>query len=222
MSTMTDASCGAIALRAGNTRVDLVCTGASIQRVFTPDNDGRCDDIVLGYDDESSYQTNPFYFGCIVGRVANRIKDGRFSLNSRTYQLETNNGTNHLHGGPAGLHARVWTPTEVTDTSVTFVYLSLDGEEGYPGTVAFSVRYTLEAIAQDSSPGSSTRHPSFDMLKVEMRGHVLSDTISTPIALAGHTYWCVLEPTCRCFMVPDDAVAHAPSRALTHQEPQGA
>ena len=65
---MTDASGGVIALRAGNTRVDLVCTGASIQRVFTPDNDGSCDDIVLGYDDESSYQTNPFYFGCIVGR----------------------------------------------------------------------------------------------------------------------------------------------------------
>lgn len=151
-------------------------------RVFAPDDDGKCDDIVLGYDSEEGYASNPFYFGCIVGRVANRIGRARFHLNGKTYQLEKNNGPNHLHGGSKGLHTRKWTPTEVSDTSVTFIYLSVDGEEGYPGSVAFTVKYTLSRNVEHG-----------DVLSVQMRGHVLSDAaVKTPISLAGHAYWCVL------------------------------
>lgn len=74
-------------------RIDLIDIGASIQRILVPDRDGQVDDICLGFDEPGRYGDNPFYFGCIVGRVANRICKGRFRLNDREYALETNNGT---------------------------------------------------------------------------------------------------------------------------------
>ncbi len=79
-------------LQSGALRVDVVSVGASIQRILVPGRDGHVSDVVLGLENGDEYESNPYFFGCVVGRVANRISKGRFSLNGREYDLETNNG----------------------------------------------------------------------------------------------------------------------------------
>jgi len=86
--------------------------------------------------------TSP-YFGCVAGRYANRIKDGKFSLDGKTYSLAQNNGSNHLHGGVRGFDKRHWVCQDQTDTSVTLALRSEDGDQGYPGNVIAKVTYSL-------------------------------------------------------------------------------
>ena len=120
--------------------------GAIVVSLEVPDRNGNLDDITLGYDDLSGYIKNNPYFGVIVGRYANRIAKGRFTLDGATYQLATNNGENHLHGGVKGFDKVVWDakPFEQDDAvGVKLTYLSKDGEEGYPGNLTCSVTYTL-------------------------------------------------------------------------------
>ena len=121
--------------------------GGIIVSLKVPDRRGQLDDIVLGYDTAAEYVTNkPTYFGAIVGRYANRIAKGRFTLEGRTYQLATNDGPNHLHGGKKGFDAMVWRGEPFQDdrgAGVVFTYTSRDGEEGYPGTLTARVTYTL-------------------------------------------------------------------------------
>ncbi len=124
----------------------VITLGATLQSLLVPDRDGRADDIVLGYDTAAEYLANPQYFGATVGRFANRIAGGRFSLDGREHRLETNDGANHLHGGIRGLDKRVWTIRAVSNgpvASVTLTYRSPDGEGGYPGTVDATVTYAL-------------------------------------------------------------------------------
>jgi aldose 1-epimerase len=120
--------------------------GGIIMSLLTPDRAGRFANIVLGYDTEEKYLDNRRYFGAIIGRYANRIARGRFSLDGNVYQLATNQGTNHLHGGIKGFDKVVWS-AETFRTSgsegVAFSYTSRDGEEGYPGTLRVRVIYTL-------------------------------------------------------------------------------
>jgi aldose 1-epimerase len=104
------------------------------------------DDIVLGFDDLPQYFTRSPYFGCIIGRYGNRIAKGRFTLDGKAYTLATNNDGNHLHGGGKGWDKVIWAATTFQDADgvgVTLTYTSPDGEEGYPGTVKASVKYTL-------------------------------------------------------------------------------
>lgn len=121
--------------------------GAIILSLRTPDRRGRLDDIVLGYDTAAEYVTNKkTYFGAVVGRYANRIARGRFTLDGRTYQLATNDGPNHLHGGKKGYDAVIWRGEPFQDergAGVVFTYTSPSGEEGYPGTLMARVTYTL-------------------------------------------------------------------------------
>ncbi len=124
----------------------VMTLGATLQSLLVPDRDGRAEDIVLGYDTAAEYLANPQYFGATVGRFANRIAGGRFSLDGREHRLETNDGANHLHGGIRGLDKRVWTIRAVSNgpvASVTLTYRSPDGEGGYPGTVDATVTYAL-------------------------------------------------------------------------------
>jgi aldose 1-epimerase len=130
--------------------------GGIIVSLRVPDRQGRFDDIVLGYDTAAEYvKRNPF-FGAIVGRYGNRIAHGRFALDGKTYQLATNNGPNHLHGGVKGFDKVVWQGKafqneDGPDVGVVFTYRSADGEEGYPGTLETRVTYTLgtEALTVD-------------------------------------------------------------------------
>ena len=108
-----------------------------------PDRQGKLGDIVLGFDNLEQYLKGHPYFGCTVGRVANRIAKGRFTLDGKTYTLATNNGPNHLHGGLKGFDKVVWKAEPQTGAAVKFTYTSPDGEEGYPGTLAVAVTMTL-------------------------------------------------------------------------------
>jgi aldose 1-epimerase len=131
--------------RAGIT-ARVMTLGATLQSLRVPDRRGQADDIVLGYDTAAEYLANPQYFGATVGRFANRIARGRFTLDRREYRLETNDTTNHLHGGVRGFDKRVWTIRSVANgpvASVTLVYRSPDGEGGYPGNVEATATYSL-------------------------------------------------------------------------------
>ncbi len=123
--------------------------GAIIVSLTAPDKNGKFSDVVLGYDNLESYESDRSYFGTIVGRYGNRICKGKFALDGVNYQLNINDGENHLHGGTGGFNKKVWTVVNTGkvdaqgSSSITLKYTSKDGEEGYPGTVELTVIYTL-------------------------------------------------------------------------------
>ncbi len=120
--------------------------GGIIVSLSTPDREGAFGDIVLGFDTPEGYFSDPPYFGAIVGRYANRIAGGRFSLDGVSHQLSRNNGDNHLHGGVRGFDKQLWSAAEQRapdGDGVRFTRTSADGEEGYPGAVRVGVTYRL-------------------------------------------------------------------------------
>jgi aldose 1-epimerase len=148
--------------------------GAIITSIRTADRSGTRADIVLGFDSLSGYLAGSPYFGAVVGRYANRIAGGRFTLDGTTYQLARNNGPNSLHGGVRGYDKVLWRAEPFHDdraAGVVFRYVSPDGEEGFPGTVSVEVRYTLtDANDLIIDYGASTDK-------------------ATPFNLSQHTYW---------------------------------
>jgi len=148
--------------------------GATILSLETPDASGRADDIVLGFSSLDDYLRGSPYFGAVVGRYGNRIAGGSFQLDGRSYQLATNDGPNHLHGGVKGFDKVVWrgeSSTSDSTASVAFSYTSPSGEEGYPGTMEARVTYTLT---------------NGDELVVEYRA---TTDAPTPINLTQHSYF---------------------------------
>lgn len=120
--------------------------GATITELHVPDRDAKLADVVLGFDTLEAYQQRSPYFGCMAGRVANRIALGQFELDGRQYQLAVNNGPNHLHGGVKGFDKVVWIPEMFADRDgpgIRFTYNSPDGDEGYPGALDVTVEYVL-------------------------------------------------------------------------------
>lgn len=119
--------------------------GGRITRILVPDNKGLKHDVVLGFDDiESYYPENHLQdFGATIGRYANRIGNGRFSLDGRDIQLPQNNGPHCLHGGPDGWQYKVFSILEEGDSHLLLQYISPDGDNGFPGCVDFRVRFTL-------------------------------------------------------------------------------
>lgn len=123
--------------------ISLTNYGGAVTSIKVPDRHGVFGDVVLGYDTLDEYIRNPRYLGALIGRHANRIGRGRFSLNGVEYQLAQNNSANHLHGGNKGFDKRVWTPTETAANSLRLSYFSEDGEENYPGNLTVDVDYSL-------------------------------------------------------------------------------
>lgn len=124
--------------------VSITNYGGIVTSIKVPDKDGNIENVALGFDDLEKYKTGHPFFGAIAGRYANRIAKGRFELNGEVYKLATNNGENHLHGGVEGFDKKVWDyEVNEEENSVTFSYLSPDGEEGYPGNLDTDVTYTL-------------------------------------------------------------------------------
>lgn len=131
----------------GGLQVEILNYGCIIRRMMVPDAQGQMRDVVLGFDHLEPYLMNPAYFGCIVGRCANRIACGRFTLDGQEYRLSQNDAPNHLHGGFRGFSRRVWHPVSLApgkEPSVAFSYRSPDGEEGYPGTLSVIARFTVK------------------------------------------------------------------------------
>jgi aldose 1-epimerase len=124
----------------------VLTLGATLQALWTPDARGNRTDIVLGHDDPAAYLKHSHYFGASVGRHANRIAQGRFRLEGRQYQVERNNGNNHLHGGGAtAFHRRLWQIQDASNDSVTLALRSDAGDGGYPGRLDVTARYALDA-----------------------------------------------------------------------------
>lgn len=118
--------------------------GGIITSITTPDRDGGIGDIVLGFPSLDGYLADHPYFGAIVGRYANRIANGRFTIDGVDYRLASNDGAHHLHGGVAGFDRKHWSAREVRGrNAVVFECVSADGDEGYPGTLYASVGYEL-------------------------------------------------------------------------------
>jgi aldose 1-epimerase len=155
--------------------VKVINYGGTITNILVPDSSGRMGDVVLGFDSMEGYlsKSNP-YFGCIVGRYANRINKGKFSLDGKTYQLPINNNGNTLHGGIDGFNKKFWDAEKLAgDTSIRFTYTSKDGEEDFPGNCAVEVTYTLSAnnelkidysaTTDKATPVNITNHSYFNL-----------------------------------------------------------
>jgi aldose 1-epimerase len=161
---------------AGGVEVRVITYGAIIQSLRVPDRYGQLADVVLGYDDMQGYEGDAQFHGAIVGRFANRIARGTFTLDGTEYRLDVNDGPNHLHGGSGGFYTVLWEAepfSDGTDVGVVLRYRSPDGEQGYPGNLDVRVTYTLGAdntLAVDyhattdrPTPVNLTQHSYFNL-----------------------------------------------------------
>jgi aldose 1-epimerase len=154
--------------------LEVFTLGATVRSLLVPDRTGRISDVVLGFDDLDGYLAGCPYFGATAGRVANRIRHGRFELDGKSYSLVQNDGPHHLHGGITGWDKVIWnaeTMQTADGPAVRFTYQSKDGEEGFPGTVSASTTYTLTTNNE---------------LRVEMRATSSGITL---VNMVHHTYW---------------------------------
>src|SRR5947209_12301018 len=126
----------------------IMTLGATLQALSAPDRSGHVADVTLGYDDARSYIDHPNYWGQTIGRYANRIAGGRFTLDGKTYQLPLNDKVNSLHGGTVGLDKHNWQIVEVSDKGglarVALRFVSPAGDQGYPGNLTVTTTYTLD------------------------------------------------------------------------------
>ncbi|MDP4644597.1 MAG: galactose mutarotase [Opitutales bacterium] len=120
--------------------------GGIVVSLLVPDRDGKLEDVVLGFEDFAAYEADEGWYGAITGRTANRIKHGKFSIDGNNYQLATNNGPNHMHGGVKGFNKKLWKGTASVingEPQLKLTYTSPDGEEGFPGKLEITTTYTL-------------------------------------------------------------------------------
>lgn len=163
--------------------------GLIITELFVPDRSGQPGNVVLGFENLDRYLKGHPFFGAIAGRVANRIAQASFTIDGRTYALARNSNPHHIHGGVKGFDKKVWTsrPLPATDheVAVEFSYISPDGEEGYPGTLSVTVRYTLTernelridyaATTDKPTPVNLTNHSYFNLAgSGDVLGHELT------------------------------------------------
>jgi aldose 1-epimerase len=146
--------------------------GAILVSLKTPDRHGTPADVVLGFDTFEAYLNTRRYYGATIGRYANRIAHASFTLDGQQYTLARNNGQHSLHGGNRGFHKVVWEGRVVVGppSAVEFTYLSRDGEEGFPGNLTATVRYTLTASELHIDYSATTDKP-------------------TVVNLTNHSYW---------------------------------
>ena len=167
----------------------VITYGGILTSLKVPDRSGHLGDIVLGFDTLDGYLKDPPYLGALIGRYGNRIANGQFTLDGKTFKLATNNGPNHLHGGIKGFDKVVWNAvpaTDATGVSVTLSRTSPDAEEGYPGNLQATVRYTLtdknelaidyRATTDKATPVNLTQHSYFNL--ADDSGDILSHQLT--------------------------------------------
>lgn len=159
-------------LKNDNLEVTLSDYGATIIRIRLTLGNGEIRDLARGYDTLESYMNADGYLGAVVGRVGNRICRGKFTLDGKDYELYCNNGVNHLHGGKIGFDKKIC-DTVIGDDCITFSAVSPDGEEGYPGKLEYSVKYTLTesklsltyyAVTDKATSVNLTNHVYFNLM----------------------------------------------------------
>lgn len=124
--------------------LEILQTGAAVRALHVPDRDGNVRNVVLGHQDPADYRQGTDYFGATVGRFANRLAGGRFTIGDQTYVVPANDGANAVHGGPDGFHRRTWGVAEVSGSAVTLELVSPAGDQGFPGELRVTVRYAVE------------------------------------------------------------------------------
>jgi len=149
----------------------VIAYGATLQALVLPDAKGARADVALGYATLADYLAHPQYFGSTVGRFANRIARGRFSLDGRAYQVPVNNGPNSLHGGTSGFDKVLWDVVEAKDGHVVLRHVSADGEMGYPGQLTVDATYALDET---------------DRLTIT---YTATTTAATIVNVTNHAYW---------------------------------
>ncbi len=160
---------------AAGMQVSILNYGGTVTNILVPDRDQKMGDVVLGFDSLSGYlQKNNPYFGCLVGRYANRISKGKFTIGNNSYQLPLNDNGNTLHGGIQGLDKVIWKADRPAgDSSLRLQYTSKDGDQGFPGNLKVTVVYTLtadnglqiaySAITDKATPVNLTNHSYFNL-----------------------------------------------------------
>ena len=161
--------------------IKLTNYGGIITSIITPDKNDKAKNVVLGFDKLETYLSEQYlnsypYFGCIIGRVGNRISNSQFKLNEKLYKLSANHGENQLHGGLEGFDKKIWQARNFEnedEIGVDLSYLSVDGEEGFPGDLSVLVRYTLNnenelgmeyfAETDKATPVNLTQHTYFNL-----------------------------------------------------------
>jgi aldose 1-epimerase len=124
-------------------KVTIATLGGIVTSLSAPDRSGASANIVLGFDTLAGYTPNPPYLGAIIGRYANRIAKGTFTLDGKTFHIPANNGSNALHGGPIGFNRAIWTASILNGVALLLTHISPDGDQGFPGTLRASVVYSL-------------------------------------------------------------------------------
>ena len=187
----------AVTLKAANgVSATILSFGATLWKLDVPDRDGKVADVLLGYDDIASYEKRPNYWGATIGRYGNRIANGQFSLDGKTYQLPQNDHGQSLHGGGKGWDVQNWKVEQVKSGPVAtavFTLVSPDGDSGYPGTVKTKVTYSLdekgnlqivfEATTDKPTVINMTNHAIFNMAGEGAPRDAIQELLTIP---AGH------------------------------------
>src|SRR4051795_10903460 len=172
----------------------IMTLGATLQSLSGPDRLGHFSDVTLGYDDARSYVEHPNFWGQTIGRYANRIANGRFALDGKTYQLTQNDKTNSLHGGTVGFDKRNWQVVDVSDkgglAKVALRLVSPAGDQGYPGSLTVTATYTLDdrgslTIDMDASTDAPTivnltNHALFNLAGEGALGGAMTHRLTVP------------------------------------------
>ena len=150
-------------------QVSCIDYGCIITEITAPDRNEELENVVLGFDTFEEYESNPHYFGAVVGRFAGRIKEGAFAIDGTDYQVAKNANGHHLHGGPQGFHSAIWNSKVIqseNEAIVEFTHFSPDGEEGFPGNLSMTVRYTLKNGSNQLSISYSGKSDKMTLLNV--------------------------------------------------------
>jgi len=187
-----------ILTNANGMKTKIMTFGGIVTELWAPDRDGKLADVVLGHDNLKGYLDGHPYFGALVGRYANRIAKGKFTLDGKEYTLAVNNGPNALHGGKRGFDKVVWKvdKAEMTDKALVLQlsYVSKDGEEGYPGTLTSTVTYSVplnsnevridySATTDKATPVNLTNHSYFNLA-----GHDKGDILGQELTINAEEY----------------------------------
>ena len=182
-ATLYTISCGGIT-------ASVTDYGAALVKVLAPDVNGSLADVVLGYDNAEGYRTDTLFLGATVGRSANRIKGGQFTIDGKNFQLEVNDNSNNLHSGTSFYSKRLWITEDYSDTSVTFRLNSPAGDQGFPGNADIRVTYRLDsdgglhiiydAVSDQDTVFNLTNHSYFNLSGHRNTEKALDQVLSMP------------------------------------------
>ena len=176
-------------ISSGKITADITDFGATLVRLYVPDATGHVADVVLGYDDVNAYATQPGHLGGTVGRNANRIKKGTFSLGNKKVHLGINNNANNLHSGPDYFDLRIWSVESYQSDRISFRLESPDGDQGFPGNAVIRVTYAVEdtslklyydAVCDQDTVFNMTNHSYFNLAGHDATQQAMEQTLMMP------------------------------------------